>query len=466
MQRIDPLQREIVARAPNESLLDGITILDLIKVAKRVLRFLRTWWLYPVAAALALAVLGGVGGLLMPTNHKATFTVRLVPKVSDNPVAAFTRSNVEFFTAPDQNFRAEPLLRQTCKAMGIDADDWKTFNDVSGRLGFWQVGHNTYEGVFTDASAEAAQKFLETHMANYRDSEIAKTIGTIQAEMNFLTDRLKQVESELNASETALQEFQEKHADGLPEQAELHYNSLRGLQGKKIELQAELEQVSLELKLNREKLAGEKLFVESKVISTQRKTPYEDQLVVLKADLAKLRAAGLNGAHPRVKQTENLIATYAKLAEEEKVPETTETEKSRNPVFQSIQDTIYQLEVREKVAQNSFTQVESNLARVAEIVDRLPALQRTYAELTRNYETTADLQRRIFNQYKVTELQLALEKQAAASRFDIIAPPHVIYSTPMKRAIMMGVLGAVAGVALGLLAAGVFEVMRYVRARS
>lgn len=454
------------AYAPAETLLDGITIDDIVKLVRRVWHFLRTWWMWMAIGAAAFAVLGAIVGFLMPLRHSAIYEVRLVPKVSDNPVAAFTRSNLLFFASPEQNFKAVPLVQKTAETIGIDASTSEKLADVQDSLYFYPIGENTFRGQFTDKNPELALKFLTAHSELYRDAEIAKTLGTIQGEMDFLTERLKQVEAELETSELALKEFREKHADGLPEQAEQHYNTLRALQTRKIENEADLEQVALELKLNREKLAGEKLFVESKVISTQRKTPYQDAVVGLRQELARARAAGMNDEHPKVKSLTKLVDEYTKLAEDENKIVDTETEKSRNPVYESVQDAIYQLEVRESVTRNSYDQIKANLERVTEIVARLPELQKQYAQLMRNYEVTSDLQRKIFNQYKVTELQLSLERTAAARRYDVIAPPRIEMASPFKRMMMLAVLGLMAGLALGTFGGIVMEIRRYVASRA
>ena len=87
--------------APAETLLDGVTLEDVIALLKRAWKFLRAWWLWMVGGAGALAVLGLLAGFLLPIRHNAIYEVRLVPKVADNPVAAFTRANVTFFASPE-----------------------------------------------------------------------------------------------------------------------------------------------------------------------------------------------------------------------------------------------------------------------------------------------------------------------------------------------------------------------------
>ena len=394
--------------APAQTLLDGITVTDLVVQIRRILRFLRKYWVLLIAGAAVLGALGGVAGFLMPRTQSAFFEVRLVPKVSDNPVAVFSRSNIEFFASAETNFRSVSLVQETLNELGISLERPEDIFAIRDRLQFYPIGHNTYRGTFMDADADDARSFLEHHSENYLKEEIRKTLGVIEGEMRFLKERLSETEAELVASESNLQEFRELHADGLPEQAEQHYNTLRALQQRKIETEAELDQVALELKLNREKLAGEKLFVESKVISTQRKTPFQDAIVGLKKDLADSLSAGMNKSHPKVTRLQDLIERYSILAQEQASLVETETEESRNPIYESIQDTIYQLEVREQVARKSYEQILGNLEGVTAIVANLPELQKRYAQLTRNYEVTSDLQHRIYNQYKVTELQLSL----------------------------------------------------------
>lgn len=448
---------------PDATLLDGLTFADLIVALRQIAAFVRKYWLRIAIATVVGGIIGAALAFATPKTHRATFEVRLVPRVADNPVAAFSRSNVEFFASAEQNFRSIALIQKTCEKLEIPTVQPETLADIQHRLSFYPIAENTYRGNFSSADAEQALAFLSQHADLYLNEEIEKTLGIIRSELDFLSDRLDEVEEELVEDESALQEFREKHADGLPEQAEQHYNTLRGLQIRNIECAAELEQVALELKLNREKLAGEKVFVESKVISTQRKTPFEDNVVRLRMELAAARAAGMNDDHPKIKKLLEMIERNTELAKEQASVKETETEQSRNPIYQSIQDTIYQLEVQESVARNRQQQIARDLERVTKIVSELPELERRYAQLTRNYEATSDLQKRIFKQFKVTELQLSLEKTAAESRYDIITPPRIVWESPMKKIVMMGIMGSMALGGLMLAICLLLELREHVR---
>ncbi len=447
---------------PEETLFDGVTVRELVRQGIRFLGFVRRHIVLALGLGILLGALGGVVAVLLPKTEKAFMDIRLVRDASQNPVAKF-ESNLVFFASVEQNFRSPALAARTLGEMlGRDPEPAEVDGFLE-RLTIYPTAPSTYYLEVSHDEAERALALLKKHSELYIESEIDKSLGGVEAEATFLREQVAQVEADLAASEEALQQFRENHADGLPEQAQLHYNALRGLERRKIEVEAKLDQYALELELNREKLSGEKLFVESKVISTQRKQPFLDSIVDLKKELADARASGMTGEHPKVVRLERLIEDYQRLSNSQSAVEQEETEQKRNPIYESIQDTIYQLEVAEAVARKEFEQVSRDLATVREIVQRLPELERRYTSLTRNYEATSDLQTRIFNQLKVVELQIELEKASLNSRYDIITPAQLKHQSIIRGILFLAIGGFIFGVMGGYLLGLLWEIRGILR---
>lgn len=449
----------------NETLIDGITLRDLLTQVMRFLGFLRRRALILVAGAVLGAVLGAGLGIAFPGKASAVFHVRLSGPLTENPVAVYGRKNVEFFAAAEQNFVSTPLIRETLVAQGVAEPTDAMLADTRRRLSFYPIGSNAFTGRFQADSGEEARAFLDAHVARYIDAEVKKTLAKMRGEVDFLRAERDKLETELRDAEKTLREFKEKHADGLPEQAKDHYLLLRALQQKKVELAAQLDQVTLELKLNNEKLKGEKLFVESKVISTQRAQPYQDSILRTKQQIAEAEAAKLSEDHPEMKRLRTLMAQLQKMNDEAKKESQgdTEVEKKRNPTYESIQDAVYHLEIREQVVKNEIEQTALQLERAERIVADLPQLEARFAEITRSYDTTLGLQRRIFEQLKVAEIQIALEEASLKARYDIISPPAIEYVSAVKRIVTRAIVMLVAGLALAFVIAATIELRNFLR---
>ncbi|MEI7632813.1 MAG: hypothetical protein WCK47_00870 [bacterium] len=444
------------------TMMDGLTVKDIVNQVKRFFRFLKKYWLLLMVGS----VLGGIAGVLtvflLPSKAAATFQIRLVPRFLENPVARYERQNTEFFRSAEQTFNSSPLITLTLKSLGETTPTEAQIFSIERNLSFYPIGEHVYQGRFTSRDAKSAFTFLSSHVAMYLETEISKTLRGIQGEADFLTKKIKETDKELRDSEVALQEFREKHADGLPELAREHYYFLRQVQQAKIEVQAKLDQTRLELKLNKEKLAGEKLFVESKVISSQRAQPYQDAMVRAQKDMAEARASELSDDHPEIKRLTALVGFLKELNEQAQKTSDTEIERTRNPIFESIQDAVYQLEVQEEVARTEYDQITTNLKQAESIVAALPELQKVYAELNRNYGVTQQFHAKLLEQLQVAQTQLDLERASVEARYDIIVPPSIEYTSITKKLIARMILLALGGFLVGISIAIVAELKPYV----
>lgn len=447
----------------DETLLDGVTLVELVQIARTVLGFLRSYWAWGVLPLVAGALAGALWAVMVKSPSPATFDVRLVPTANENPVAKFERSNVEYFRSAEQNFRSLPLIAKTLDALGESSPSMARLDEVQKRLLFYAIGHQTYTGRYSGPDEDWSLAFLKGHVKTYLESEIAKTLRVIKSEAEFLERHLKKVEQEQEASEQALRRFKEQHSDGLPEHAKEHTLVLQMLRRRKRECLAKLSRMRLELKLNRDKIKGEKLFVESKVISTQRAQPYQTAITEVNLKIARAQAGRMKGNHPEMKRLKRLKELLHSLSEQSSKRSKTEIETGRNPIYESIQDTIYQLEVSESVALKELEDVESALEKTERIVARLPELEARYADLTRAYATNSQLYDQIFKQLKVTRLQLDLERASSEARYELITPPRSEYSSLKKRLIVRVALLAFLGLFAGMAAAILREIKRRVQ---
>ena len=453
MQRVDTPEEQ-------KTLADNLTIEDvLLQIRRFVLFCWRSKW-FLLGGLMAGLVLGATAFVLAPSQKSARFQVRLVPQVSENPIAQYSREKIEFFSSAQQNFTSYPLIRETLENLGEQNVTEARLSEVARALRFYSIGYQTYEGELAYPDQQWAVQFLDRHLELYFDREINKTLSLIRAEKDFLEQELAKIEAELLSSEEALKVFQQQHADGLPAQAREHTLQLKKLEGLKIELESDLEQIALELALNRDKINGEKLFVESRVVSTQRAQPYQDSIVLANKKIAEAKAAGVSDNHPEMIRLNKLAAQLNKLSESSKEKfADKEVEQKRNPIYESIQDVIYHLEVKEQVKRNKLSQVKESLAKARKIVEQLPELEATYRKLTRDYAINQDLYDKLFEQVQVINLQYTLEEASAKKRCDVILPPQPEFQSKAKKAIMFGGLGIFLGLLLGFVSAGTRELL-------
>jgi hypothetical protein len=417
---------------------------QIIKVAV----FFRPYWRSISAFAALGAIAGGLSYFVLPPPRRAVFEMSLVSSSADNPVQEYQRSNVAFFRSVEQTFVSTALIHRTLAALGEEAASEEHVSAVKNNLAILQLGGlNTYRGTYADGDGEQAVRFLGQHLQLYLDSEIEKTLKVIRAEAEFLRNQLAETEKELRRTEHELLVFKKDNIDGLPEQARQYYDYLFDLQKRNSESDTRMARIYAQLELDRTRLRGEEPLIESRIMATR---PYEEALVEVNRSLAEAQAAGKGDEHPDVRRLKDQADRLRDLAKNAERGGDTRIERSRNPSFQSIKNSVHELEVSARVANREARQVEKDLKRIREVVDRLPELEARYAELTRSYDATKALHTRIFEQLKTTELQLELERASAHARYDIITPPSLEFVSKNKKVLARAFPMSFVGLFFGL----------------
>lgn len=429
---------------------EELNLKEVLAQAQKVLQFFLPYWRSIVAVTCVFMVLGASSYFIKPPPRKAVFEVSLRPQTTQNPVLPYNRQNVGFFTSAEQNFRASPLIEKTLRALGETQVTPERIAKIQKNLEFFVVGVPkpkgpiTYRGVFTAQDPEWSVRFLKEHFEIYLETEIDKTLKKIRLEAEFLTKRLEDAEKELRLTENALLEFKKENIDGLPEQARQYYDYLFQLRQKQSAAAMDAARLSAEVALDRRRLEEESPLVEDKVTMTR---PYQTALVDVNRKLASAKAEGLGPDHPRVVALKEQAQRLRQLAEQAKNDAL--IEQRRNPLYESFKKQLVERQVSQRIARQQAAQVNKDLRRVKEVVEKLPELEAEYAELNRTYKSTKKLHTQIFETLQTTKMQLDLERASIKSRYDIITPPNLEFVSArkkiMNRAISAGGIGFVVG---------------------
>lgn len=432
---------------------EELNLKELLAQAQKILQFFLPYWRSIVAVTCLFMVIGASSYFIKPPPRKAVFEVSLRPQTTQNPVLPYNRQNVGFFTSAEQNFRASPLIEKTLRALGETHITPERIAKIQKNLEFYVVGMPkpkgpiTYRGVFTDQNPEWSVRFLKEHFEIYLETEIDKTLKKIRLEAEFLTKRLEDAEKELRLTETALLEFKKENIDGLPEQARQYYDYLFQLRQKQSTAAMNAARLSAEVALDRRRLEEEKPLVEDKVTMTR---PYQNAMVDVTRKLAAAKAEGLGPEHPKVVALQEEAQRLRQLAEQAK--DDALIEQRRNPLYEEFKKQLVERQVTQRIARQEAAQVDRDLRRVKEVVEKLPELEAEYAELNRTYNSTKKLHTQIFETLQTTKMQLDLERASIKSRYDIITPPNLEFVSArkkiMNRAISAGGIGFVVGLLL------------------
>jgi hypothetical protein len=424
-------------------------------------RFLSRNWLLWLPLTLVLAIAGHVSAYLYPAPAKADFEVRLRPDSRKNPMGSDEGEKAEVvFGEPEKNFNSDELLRSTLQKIGIADPTPESVRDIQQRIGIESIALHTYRGHYTDTTSERAVRFLQTHVQNYIDSELAKMLKVIRAEADFLASQYQQNEAELRKSELKLLDFRKSHPRFVPEQDSAGAPARVALAASGGFDRGQLDRITLELQRAREQLKSEDAILEKKVEVAQ---PYQGALIEVNRKIGEARSRGFGELHPELQNLRKQASDLRRRADQVVSGKTTEIERRSNPQYKALRDKVSTLEIAEKLARSQFASSSVAETRYDQLLRELPDLELEYTRLTNDYLTNKDLTTKLFQKLKQSQLQYEIERTSAAARYDILAAPSAQDASLRANLMKRTGLGLLAGAALGLLLATAIELRRYLR---
>ncbi len=439
------------------------TIEERIHRAKEMLKVVKRNGLILFAGA-ALGALGGDARVFWkPPLAEATFEIRITPGATNDQMHTYDRDNRGFYTAAAQAFLNQRLVEQTMEGVGFKHPTRQQIDDMTTGLDFDSVAFMTFEGKYSNRDPEFAVKFLRLHLNNFLDSEVAKNIRVVQAEVDFLADRVKERDTELARIEGELSAFKSKHLEGLPEFTGSHMTSREALIARRGDLSAQLTRANLELAAARKRLKEAAPLAAGKVAEA---APYTAALVDVNRKLGEARAKGLGNLHPEVQALAKQKADLERMRDEALKKDSSKLEQDANTGLVELRNRVTDLEVAAKGTGAELGEVNGQLSRIEGIVSTIPETEARYAELTRSYTASKELQAKLFEQLKSAQLKLDLERASARARYEVIDDP-ASSGVPMRKALLKGTLiGGALGLVLGVLLAAIREGRRWLKARS
>lgn len=435
----------------------------LVSMARKVRRFL------PLVAALgALAALLGVASVaIVRPNSEAAFNIVLTPRASNNPIEERQQAaSFEFFSMAESNFLSPALVESTLAKTGTPGISTKLVEATVKRLELINLTPGNsysgpmptmYRGVYKHPSEREALRFLKTHVENYLESEIKKTLAVIQRQADFLESAAREKETELRNTEAKLKVFQSKYQDSMPQFADGNVTSLESLRQRQADLQGRSQAAAAAAGAARRELDRMAPREYAKVV---RATPYQTALTQAKVALADAQARGFGDSHPEVQRLKAQVAQYEDLAAKELAKAPTQTELAGSPEVSALRRDLAMKDAEAQGIAAELGQVSGQIARLEKIVREMPEVAAEYAELSRSYDVNTATYRKLLQELETTRVQLNLERATTEKRYDVVVPPQS-HPPPMRRTLAMrAVVGGAIGVLLGIL----FVVTRQIRA--
>jgi len=436
---------------------EGPSLAEILRKAARAYHFVRERGIFIGAFALVGALLGIMSLFIVPPGVAAVAEVKLMPHVTlsanpnEDPWQNSERDSGLFVKGAERALTQGELVRTTLKKLSVrDLSDGRV-GATAGRLKVEETGDHMFKVAYKDrASAEPSPPdFLNLHVRNYVESEIARSLRELSVKVDFLRDQLKTVEGDVDRVSDQRAAYRQENADRLPEDSQQTHTSRFDLETRRAELSAQVHQLEGEL-------VGAEDQLKTNRPEAQRKFQYSESyrvpLTEVNRKLSEAYARGLGEGHPEVQALKEQKQRLEALAKDELQSPTSALSRESDPNYQLARGTADKLRAQLAAARANLSDTEKSLAQVKTVVRDLPRVEQHLSDLDHRQEATMQFHTDLFAKLKQAEVQLNLEKVSAESRFEV-SPVHVERSRNRSTLATRGGLGLLLGIiaaALGI----------------
>jgi hypothetical protein len=330
---------------------------------------------------------------------------------------------------------------------------------IAKQMRFEPIGNYTYTAVLTPGLSRQQSdwhvRFLDVHLRNYIDSEIAQKMKSFVAEVDFL--RAQTVASNLRLQDIARQtvQFREANSDQILAQTTLGPGSQAELESKRIEISGRTDRLAGELAAVVSQLGRGSALSQAKSQSVQGD---RDALGTVNRKLTELRAQGLADGHPDVQRLLNEQKNLQRIVDEHLHSDVTQFDKNANVAYDSLRSQADQLGAQLRAARSERGTIESGMRSLRTVSKGSPQVNSRIDELTRMKAEAERQHALLFDGLKKAEVHLELERVSTTSRYEIVVPAR-LESPPGGKAFAFRLaLGLILGTVLIAVLIGLGEV--------
>jgi polysaccharide chain length determinant protein (PEP-CTERM system associated) len=315
-------------------------------------------------------------------------------------------------------------------------------------------------------TTELASKFVSEQTQN--------TLNTAQAARNFIDAQVRQTKEELDAIDAKRLQFMQDNLGTLPQEANSLLGQLTGLREQQKALITEIGR----LQDRRSTLANQLSLLQKERIDaiedtaqnvTDPKTTLAwSELVKRKADMqAELQhlLTEYTEKHPDVLAKKSQIESIQQdmdkqLAEwKERIAEKEKKLRARtNMPAEAVTLEMRNVDNEIKRQQVSLSETDKNIGAITDRINKIPGADVALGAIEREYQTKKSAYDKLLDEQQKIGLGADAASQQQSSGIEVIDPANLPSMPVAPKRLMLVALGIAAGLGLGLLLAGIFEV--------
>jgi len=335
-------------------------------------------------------------------------------------------------------------------------------DDHPGELAAFKIDYSA-------ATPELAQRINTELTSFFIDENLKSQQEQAKNTTAFLESQLETAQSQLEAQETAVQAFKEKHFGDLPGQLESNVQILTGLQGQLDNNQRALDaarqqKIYLESQLQQYQMSEGKISDGETALTSPE--ILEQQLLDLRTRLADARLRytedfpdvislrqKIGEIEKMKKEAEDEVASTQKAAQTAKASGGAPTDEihydSSTPIMQ-VRSQLKANELEIQTYQRHSAAIESQIATYRARLNITPEIEQQLANISRGYEESKANYDSLLQKKNQSELATSLEQQQQGQQFRIVDPPSLPKKPSFPNHFLVSMVGVALGIGLGL----------------
>lgn len=394
----------------------------------------RRWYILIVAWLVSIA--GWAWVFLLPDRYEANARVYvdtqslLQPLLSGMTVQPDVSQQIKLMT---RVLVSRPTLEKVARMTDMDlkattpeqTDDM--LNALANRITISDAGReNLYTISYQNSNPELAKKVVQALLTIFVESSLGRTRQDIASSQKFIDQQLQDYQQKLDAADTALREFKQKHLGMMPSQSGDYISQLQAAQ-----TQVQQARLDVQEAVNRRNQLKQQLSSVEPTLSAGAAVAANPEIDARIQDLqSKLDQLRLQytDQYPDVQAVKRLIAKLELQKKQEATQEAksdSAAAKVQNPVYQQLTVAIAEADANVASLQARLAEYQRRYQQLWNAANTLPQVEQQLNELTRNYGVYKQQYLDLLQRKQQAEISSNVESKTNTVDFRVIDPPRV-----------------------------------------
>lgn len=327
----------------------------------------------------------------------------------------------------------------------------KSYRNVTRKVDLRTIGNNLMQVSYRGESPEINFRIVDELVSNFMEFNLKETRTEADETVEFIEVDLARLQDNLDKSEQQLREFEEEHLDDLPGSQSSMQVSLSDAKQRLVAIDRELNDLNQQIGFLDDHLEKENKTITGEItrVPNPKVGDLNKQINDLEIEVNTLRSKYFD-EHPSIVKKLKVLESLKEMLEKESEKIVSEEKIVNNPVYSSLMQKEFVVQLKLKTLQRQRKDTEEAIARLEESVKSMPAMRQKLGELQRGYNVNKQLYEQRLMQKAKADLVKNMSLDAKTNPFTIVEPARISYQPIKVIKIRIIGIGIIMGFGLGV----------------